>query len=135
MSISQYGKALAAALMLVVAAVQAALSDSDTAGRISQVEGVQIAIAAVTAVAVWLAPNLPGYPWIKTATAALLAALQLGVTLIVDGISSADWSALILAALTVVSVGASSSRSEIPVGQPTAGHREIPLSYDDRSEI
>ena len=40
-----YGKSIAAALVVVAAAVQAAVSDSATGGRLTQIESVQIAIA------------------------------------------------------------------------------------------
>lgn len=120
---SKYGKSLTAGLILVVTAVQAALSDSQTAGRISQVEVVQIAIAATTALSVYLAPNVPQWPTMKTVLAGLLAALQLAVTLIVDGMGSADWSALILAALTAVSVGLAPAESDPAITRPAGARR------------
>lgn len=109
---SKYGKAITAALVLVVTAVQAALSDSTTAGRISQVEIVQILIAATNAGLIYLVPNVPRWPWSKTLLAALLAVLQLLTALVIDGVSSADLSALLLAGLLVLS-GAAPSRSEL----------------------
>ncbi len=107
-----YGKTIFAALVLVVTAVQAALSD----GRISEVEWVQVAIAATNAGLIYLVPNTSRYPWVKLTLAAFLAALQLLVTLIIDGISSADMSALLLAMLLVLS-GAAPSQS----GPATSG--------------
>ncbi|GAA2347028.1 hypothetical protein [Dactylosporangium salmoneum] len=102
----KYGKTLAAALVLIVTAVQAALSD----GHITQVEGVQIAIAGTNAALVYLVPNTSRYPWVKLALTAALAVLQLLATLIIDGVSSADVSALFLAGLLVLS-GAAPSES------------------------
>ncbi|GAA2636995.1 hypothetical protein GCM10010399_82680 [Dactylosporangium fulvum] len=110
---AKYGKTLAAALVLVVTAVQAALSDS----RLSDVEGVQIAIAATNAGLIYLVPNTTRYPWVKLALSALLAVLQLLTTLIIDGVSSADVSALFLAALLVLS-GVAPSQSG---GQQSSG--------------
>lgn len=107
-----YGQSIAAALVLVGTAVQAALSDSVTGGQITQVERVQIAIAVVNAGLVWLVPNLPQWPWLKTGLAAALAALQLTTSLIIDGMSSADWSALIIAALMVLAPAVTPSKSE-----------------------
>ncbi len=106
-----YGKSIAAALVVVVTALQAALSDSATGGRLTQVEGVQIAIAVVNALLVYLVPNAPQWPWAKTVLAGVLAALQLATSLIVDGIGSADVSALILAVLMAVAPALSPSAS------------------------
>lgn len=106
-----YGKSIAAALIAVLTAVQAVLSDSATRGRITQVEGVQIAIAVANASLIWLVPNMPQWPWMKTALAAVLAALQLSTGLILDGISSADVSALIIAALMIVAPAAAPALS------------------------
>jgi hypothetical protein len=111
----KYGKTIAAALVLIVTAAQAALSD----GHLTQVEGVEIAIAATNAGLIYLVPNVPRWPWSKTILAAILAVLQLATSLIIDGISSADLSALVLAALLALS-GAAPSRSDPPAaGQPS----------------
>jgi hypothetical protein len=109
---SKYGKSIAAALVLIVTAVQAALSDSATGGRITNVEGVQIAIAVCNAVLVYAIPSVPQWPIAKTVVIAALASLQLATSLIVDGIGSADMSALALAALMVFA-GAAPSRSTV----------------------
>jgi len=104
---STYGKAIMAALFAVVTAIQAAVVD----GHVTQVEGVQISIAAVTAVIVWLAPRLPHAAGIKTACAVLLAALNVLVTCIVGGISQADITEMVLAGLTVLGVGAAPAKT------------------------
>jgi hypothetical protein len=96
----KYGKALAAALVFVVTAVQAAVSD----GHVTQQEDIQIAIAAATALNVYLVPAVPDWPWAKTVVGVILAVLNALTTLIVGGIQPADWTALILAALTAVGV-------------------------------
>lgn len=103
----KYGKTIFAALVLVVTAAQAALSD----GHFTDVEGVQIAIAATNAGLIYLVPNTVRYPWVKLVLAAALAVLQLLASLIIDGISSADLSALLLAALLILS-GTVPSQSE-----------------------
>jgi len=106
---STYGKAIIAFVFAVVTAVQAAVFD----GHISQIEGVQISIAAVTAFVVWLAPRLPHASGIKTAGAVALAALNVLVTVIVGGISQADLTEIILAGLTVLGVGAAPAQSTV----------------------
>jgi hypothetical protein len=120
-----YGKSITAGLVAVATAVQAAVSDSATGGRITQIELVQIAIAVVNAALVWLVPNVPAWPWVKTALAAALAALQLLTSLIVDGVSSADMSALIIAVLMVLGPAtAPSTPPSTPI--PPAGPPDPP---------
>lgn len=53
-------------------------------------EYVQIAIAATTAAGVYLAPIIPQAPWTKSAVGALLAGLQILVTVIDNGVNGAD---------------------------------------------
>jgi hypothetical protein len=105
----KYGKFIAGGLVLIVTAVQAALSDS----HITDVEGVQIAIAGTNAGLIFLVPNVPQWPWAKTVLAAGLGVLQLLATLVIDGVSSADVSALFLAGLLVLS-GTAPSQSALP---------------------
>lgn len=128
-----YGKTIAAALVVVVTAVQAALSDSVTGGRITQIEGVQIAIAVVNAALVFLVPNVPQWPWAKTVLAAGLAVLQLTTSLIVDGVGSADVSALVIAALMVLAPAMSPSKSitvpPTPVRPPGPGEPSGPTVF------
>lgn len=106
--LQKYGKAFAAVAFAVVTALQATLSD----GNLSTQEQVQIAIALVTAIGVWLVPITPQYGWMKTAVAALLAVLNVLATLIIGGISPADIAELVLAALTVLTVGAAPAQSD-----------------------
>jgi hypothetical protein len=110
---SRYGKSLWAFLFAVVTATQALISD----GHLTQQEGIQVAIAAVTAFAVYLFPSMPQWPWVKTVIALFLAVLNVAATAIVGGIDSGDLTELILAALTVLSVGKAPSLS----GRRTAG--------------
>lgn len=60
-------------------------------------EWVQIAIAAATAVSVYLAPLIPQAPWAKTAVGATLAGLQVLVALIGDGVNGNDLLLIIVA--------------------------------------
>ncbi len=113
-----YGKSIAAALLAALTAVHTMLSDD----VITQQEGVQIAIAAVTAVSVWLVPIL-AYAWLKTAVATILAVLNVLATLIVGGIDHGDLVQLALSALTVLAVGAAPARSDAPpTPTPMARH-------------
>lgn len=107
MWIDKYGKSLVAALLAVVTAAHTYLADE----VVTRQEWVQIAIAAVTAVSVWLVPALD-YRWMKTAVAALLAGLNVLATLIVDGVTSADATEFVIAVLTVAAVGAAPARSD-----------------------
>lgn len=116
---STYGKSLIAALMLIVTAVEAALSDD----HVTQAEWLQIAIAVATAASVYLVPAVPSFPAAKTIVACVLGALEAAVTLIDNGISSADWTAIVLAALTAVTVGAA----------PAALHRVLPPAKTARA--
>lgn len=100
--IKTYGKSLAAGAALVVTAAQAALSD----GHLTQAEDLQICIALATAAGVYLVPAVPRWPQTKTLVAFVLAMLEVAVTLIDNGVSSADWTAIILGGLTVITVGA-----------------------------
>lgn len=109
-----YGKALAALVAAGLTAVASALTDN----AFTAPEGVQVAIAVATAGGVWLVPNLPQHPAIKTGLAALLAVLNLAVTLITDGITAAEGVNLALAALGVLGVGLSPAR---PTGAYTTG--------------
>lgn len=113
---SRYGKSIVAAFMLVVTAVQAALSDD----RLTEAEGLQIAVAVCAAITIYIAPNLPKYPWIKTAVAVVSGALEVAVTLIDNGISASDWTAVILGGLTAVMVGAAPAQVHMPRGASTA---------------
>lgn len=98
--LAKYGKALAA----VLAAALIALSSTVTDGHVDPGELVAIAIATATAVSVWLVPNLPQSPGIKTAVAAILAGLNAAAMLIVDGWSTADTINVVIAALGVLGV-------------------------------
>ncbi len=59
---NRFGKALAAALIAVITAVQALVSDD----VVTRAEWIQIAIAVVTAVSVYLV-TIWEYAWMKTA--------------------------------------------------------------------
>jgi len=64
-------------------------------------EGVAIGIAVCTAALTYLVPLVPSAPWIKTAVSAVLAGLQVAVTVILGGIDGND---VLLIAAAVASV-------------------------------
>ncbi|MFC6019786.1 hypothetical protein ACFP2T_26705 [Plantactinospora solaniradicis] len=101
--IRKYGKALAAVAGAALTVAYGALSGDQ---RIEPDEAVQITIAAATAISVYLVPLTPQYRWAKTAVAVALSVLQVLATVILGGLDSNEWIALLLAALTVVGVGA-----------------------------
>lgn len=104
---NRYGKALVAVLIAVLTLAASALVD----GHIDAGEGVQIAIAGVTAVSVWLVPNLPSSGGVKTTVAVVLAVLNALTAYIIDGIDANDVINLILAALGVLLIGVAPSQS------------------------
>lgn len=87
MSLATHGKAIIA---FVYAAVVAALPQVSGDHHVDPSEGVAIAIAIATAATTYLVPLVPSSPWIKTGVAALLAALQVAATVILDGALDAN---------------------------------------------
>lgn len=108
--IKVHGKALGALVIAIGVTVQAALSGD---GHVSGEEGFQIAVSAATALGVYLVPAVPQWPWMKTAQAALLAGVTAAGSYAVDGWSSADTMATVLAALGVLVVGVLPAESTI----------------------
>ena len=98
---STYGKAVAAVVGAILVAAQVALFGDQ---HISADETVRIAIGAVTAIGVYLVPLVPQYRWAKTAVAVLLSALQVTVTVVLGGVSTDEWIAIVLAGLTAAGV-------------------------------
>ncbi len=102
----KYGKTVIAALFAFLTAIQALVSD----GHVTQQEGVQIAIAAVTAVSVYFVPMF-GYPAAKTIVAVILAALNVLTTAIVGGLDAGDFTGILIAGLTAIGVASAPARS------------------------
>jgi hypothetical protein len=102
-----YGKAL----VWVAVAALTVLASTLTDGHVNADEGVQIAIATTTAASVWLVPNLPQWPWVKTTLMVILAVLNLAVSMISGGISPQEWVNLALAGLGVLVGAAAPARS------------------------
>lgn len=90
-------------LMTVLTGIQAATSDgSITDGQ----EVIQITIGVVTTFSVWAAANLPGATWIKTAVAAVLAALNVLVTAILGGVHTGEIVNMVIAVLVALGIAA-----------------------------
>lgn len=78
----------------------------------SPAEGVQIAIAVVTAFAVHIAPIIPNATWIKTAVGAILAGLQILVSVIVDGVSGNDVLMIVFAVASALGIYLAPAKSD-----------------------
>jgi hypothetical protein len=98
---SQYAKALASIVMAALVSLQTVV-----AGPITLQGGCTIAVAVLSAVGVYLVPNLPGsLSWAKTAVAALLAGAQAAVQVAGGGgLTTQGLVTIAIAALGVVSV-------------------------------
>lgn len=113
-----YGKSIIAVAFAVYTAISAAISD----GHITTAEGIQIAIATATAVAVWLVPLHPQATWVKTAIAVLLAVLNVVAATIAAG-TGPSVSSVLLAALTALGVTISPAQSTVGTTVPPAAAR------------
>jgi hypothetical protein len=112
----KYGK-FWASFVYAVAVVAVPLFSGDK--HIDPSEGVAIGIAVCTAALTWLVPLVPSAPWIKTAVAAVLAALQVATTVIIGGIDSNDVlliAAAFLGALGITLAPAVSPKTHTAVG-------------------
>jgi hypothetical protein len=112
-----YGKAIASAVFFVLTALYAKLSGD---GRVDPEEWVAVAIAAASAVGVYLVPLAPQYRWGKTAVAALLAALQVAATVILGGIDTNEWLLIVLAVGQALGVAAAPAVSDNGVSSKAA---------------
>lgn len=118
----RFGKSAAALAVAGLTALASALTDN----HITADEGVQVAIGVTTAAGVWLVPNLPQHPGIKTGLAMLLAGLNFLVTIIHGGITAAEGVNLGLAVLGVIVVGAAPAVSTAARGPAPAAPRAVP---------
>lgn len=105
-AIKPYWKAVVAVLVTVLSAIGAALTGDET---ISNPEWVNVAIAGVTAAAVFAAPNVPGARYTKAILAVLGAALAVMASAIIGGITYTEWIQIIVAGAGAVGVYAKSN--------------------------
>ena len=111
----KYAKFLTAIAIAVVSSVSVALTGD---GKIDHVEWINIAIAAVGAVSVYAAPNVPGAMYTKSILAALTAGLTVAASLITDGISPSEWGQIIIAGVGALGIYAVPNSTK-DVGAPT----------------
>lgn len=107
-------------LQVVVVALVALQSFLVTPGMTGE-EWIQVAIQATTAISVYVVANLaPGsvWYWTKFLVAALLAVLNLAVTMLVGGIDSSEVINLVLAALGALGVAGVGNTAQV-VRRPT----------------
>ena len=115
-----YAKAILAIITAALAALAAALTD----GALSSAEAVTIGIAIVTAVGVYLVPNLDAGParYAKAFVAAAGAGLAALATLLAEGlglsqVTLSDWITVLLAILGAVGVGIVPNVSPAIIGE------------------
>lgn len=75
-------------------------------GTMTTLAWIQLSIQVTGAVGVWVAANLPTFPYAKTIVAAIIAVLQLVVTMLAthSHLTHGDIAALIVTALTTLGV-------------------------------
>jgi drug/metabolite transporter (DMT)-like permease len=127
-NVKVYGKFVAQVAVTVIAAVVALLNGSPHPGAS---DWVNVAIIGLGAVAVLGAGNLPSGVWAyaKGIVAAATAVAVLLQSVITDGISSAEWLQLLLAALGALGVYAAPGPKVFDaaaLGRATAGLRPGP---------
>ncbi len=105
--INPYRKFYAAVLATILSAVVAASTD----GAITHDEWVNVAIAGVSACAVFTAPNVPYARYTKSVIAVLMAVLTLLVSFISDGVSTPELLQLVIAGLGALGVYGVSNKS------------------------
>jgi drug/metabolite transporter (DMT)-like permease len=109
----KYGKAIVAILAAAAVAVFQARSGDQ---RIGPTEWVAVAIAAVSAVGVYLVPLAPHAKWTKTAVAVLLAVLQALATVILGGLGTDELITLLITAMGAAGVYLAPAVSPLPGG-------------------
>lgn len=114
-AIRPYWKSVVAVLVAVLSAVAAALVGDEV---VSPNEWVNVAIAGVTAAAVFTAPNVPGATYTKGVLAALGAGLAVLTSAIIGGITVTEWVQIGLAVLGTVGVVAKANVPLNTVGDP-----------------
>jgi hypothetical protein len=98
------GKFYVSLIPLVYAVVAVFAPYIDGKGHIGAAEGIQLAIGVLTAFSVHLVPLVPQHPGVKTAIGAALSGLGVLATVIVGGVTAAEWldvAVYVLAALGI----------------------------------
>jgi hypothetical protein len=113
----EYGKAIVAVIVAAIVVAYQALSGDN---HIEAPEWVSIAIAAVTAVGVYVVPLAPGAKWSKSAVAAVLAVLQILTTAILGGVGADEILLMVITAAGAVGIFVAPARSTTPSGAVVA---------------
>lgn len=102
MNISHYAKAIVYIGLAVVGVLVSALTDD----VVTTAELVNVGIIGVGAVATYLVPNLPSGPgaYLKGAVAFTVAALVALQSLLTDGVTTAEWLQIAVAAFAGIGV-------------------------------
>src|SRR6478609_5766496 len=95
-AIKPYWKSVVAVIVAILSAALAALTGDNT---ISSTEWVNVAIAGVTAAAVFAAPNVPGARYTKAILAVLGAALAVLASVIIGGLTQTELLQIVVAGL------------------------------------
>lgn len=119
-----YGKFWAALFYAIAVTVQQALGGD---GVVENSEWVQVAIAMVTPIGVYMVPLTSNYKWVKSGLAVILAILQALATVLLDGWQSNDWITLVIAGLGAVAVILAPATSQNPSG---TGDVSVPFGTD-----
>jgi hypothetical protein len=113
----EYGKAIVAVVVAAIVIAYQALSGD---GRIEDTEWVSVAIAAVTAVGVYLIPLAPSQKWGKSAVAAVLAVLQILTTAILDGVGADEILLMVITAAGALGIYIAPAVTTAPTGATVA---------------
>jgi len=113
----EYGKAITAVLVAAVVVAYQALSGDN---HIDPEEWVSIAIAAVTAIGVYVTPLAPHAKWSKSAVAAVLAVLQVLTTAILGGLGTDEILLMLITAAGALGIWAAPAVSTAPTGAVVA---------------
>lgn len=120
MNPTHYSKFLLAVAFTLISGVGAALAD----GLLTIDEGLNLAIAGLTAIVTYVVPNLPSGPgaYLKLIVQAVGAGLVLATSLITDGVTMGEWFQIGAAVLGVFTVYAIPNFPEVKA-VTTAGNK------------
>lgn len=107
---------------IVVALAQvviAAVSD----GHITELEGIVIVAAVGNIAIVYIAPNLPGVPWIKSVATALIAAMAAAQTYLAsaDHLTAGQWGTIALLFLGALGIHVLPNQGDLSTKLAAAG--------------
>lgn len=112
---SAAGKSIIAFLYAVAAVLVPLL---DGGHHLSSAEWVGVAIATATALGVYITPLIPQAPWAKTAVGAVLAGLQVLVTVLDGGVTGSDVLLIVVAVAGAAGIALAPARSTNGVAVP-----------------